>query len=489
MIAISLLCCSCRGIRITDRNNHSIVLIIDSITPDKSFTYLSGGRVTRNDSVFMRYLDDSSKVVSVRYPRKRRDTITVSSKRKYVEFEYRSRICSRYVLLAVGDTVVVNFGPMKDPVFNSMCNGQLSSAYNFYASLPVRKFNYGLYAPESATSIPVKIAQRIKEHAGKAALYRSALFLEYIDPDTLRQAIEEFFRVYKQNLRLLNADSEYKNWLSYQLEMIGTDVAYDTVNDCLISDLHIQNISYLNFLRNDYYLHYCTSKRIPPPTMINDVYTDPKGHRSHQMLFDTLKQDGMLPPKTKIALLKHAVTLMYKEKYPDRALYEKEYSDLSGEEVIPAPQVRRHVDYGSLHLVDKKGTMQTFAEVLHRNIGHVVVVDFWATTCAPCIQAMSAAKELRHRYRNKKVSFVYISIGEKEDTWRKKESSLIGSPTTYDSFIASNYKESQMIRDLEITEIPRYLIFDRAGNLVDDRAPGPQNPNIYGILDSLLTER
>lgn len=468
---------------IPDRN--SIVLIVDSFPTNRQFTYLSGGVVAMPDSLFMMYIDDDLNVKKIHLKNSGCDTILIPSKRAYVEVKYLYNINPRYALLATGDTVLIRYNSLQEPVFISMRNKHLSNLYNFYTSVTDKRFNYGLLAPESATSIPVTIAQTIKNRMDEEEFQQSPLALEYIAPDTLQKALNEFFNAYREKMDSSVADTEYREWLEYQLSR-NTNLLNDSIELQPVSDSYIEYISYQQSLER-YYQLYGISKKIPSPTMINDVYTHPQGHRSHRMMYDTLRCDRTLPPKTKSALLRHAVELMNKENYPDYEECKRDYFSAYGMPDLcdPAENIR-NIDFRSLKLIDTEGETWTLEAVLDANRGRIVYIDFWATVCTPCIQSMPAAVELRRKFEGKDIAFVYISTWDREEVWCKKWRSIIGDKINYQSYLTVNYKDSELIRALNISIIPRYLLFDRQGKLIDDHAPGPQNPNLVNTLQFLL---
>jgi len=97
--------------------------------------------------------------------------------------------------------------------------------------------------------------------------------------------------------------------------------------------------------------------------------------------------------------------------------------------------------------------------------GKIVVVDFWGTYCAPCLQAMKETRQLKAEMINKDVVFVYIASGSSpKELWEKKIKD-IGGEQYY-----LNSEEWKSISDSEkygFDGIPTYLIFDKNGNLTD----------------------
>jgi thiol-disulfide isomerase/thioredoxin len=115
----------------------------------------------------------------------------------------------------------------------------------------------------------------------------------------------------------------------------------------------------------------------------------------------------------------------------------------------------------------------------------VVFVDFWASWCLPCRAAMPATVKLRNTFKNKDIIFVNISIDSDFDKWiaaSKKEHLLKNA----DNYIASNYPTSNFYKELKIREIPRYVIFNKNGELVNKNASSPASENIVNEINDLL---
>ena len=53
--------------------------------------------------------------------------------------------------------------------------------------------------------------------------------------------------------------------------------------------------------------------------------------------------------------------------------------------------------------------------------GKVVVIDFWATWCGPCVAEMPKMKELYAKYRDQGVEFIGVSLDQPKERGRARQ--------------------------------------------------------------------
>ena len=115
--------------------------------------------------------------------------------------------------------------------------------------------------------------------------------------------------------------------------------------------------------------------------------------------------------------------------------------------------------------------------------GKVVVVDVWATWCGPCKGELTFLKKLEEEMHGQDVVFIGVSVDEAKDRqkWADfvKNENLLGV-----QLHASGW--GQIAKDYKIKGIPRFMVFDKKGNIVSDSAPRPSNPMLKKMIEDEL---
>jgi thiol-disulfide isomerase/thioredoxin len=122
--------------------------------------------------------------------------------------------------------------------------------------------------------------------------------------------------------------------------------------------------------------------------------------------------------------------------------------------------------------------------------GKYVYIDVWATWCGPCIKQIPFLNTLEKEYHKKNIAFVSISTDESrrsggswdaaENKWKKfvKAKQLTGTQL----WAGQDYDFQQAY---QINSIPRFILIDPKGNIVDANAPRPSDPKLKDIFTSL----
>ena len=115
--------------------------------------------------------------------------------------------------------------------------------------------------------------------------------------------------------------------------------------------------------------------------------------------------------------------------------------------------------------------------------GNVVYIDVWASWCQPCIVEIPYMKDLQGKFEKENISFVSISIDQKEDAWFKtvKEKQLKGI-----QLIADKTWSEKILKDYNINGIPRFILIDKNGIIINVNAPRPSDKTLPQILTTAL---
>lgn len=117
--------------------------------------------------------------------------------------------------------------------------------------------------------------------------------------------------------------------------------------------------------------------------------------------------------------------------------------------------------------------------------GKYVYIDVWATWCGPCRGEIPFLKTIEEKYKGKNIEFVSISVdvAKDHDKWKNfvSEKGLEGI-----QLFADKNWESSFIAAFGINSIPRFILIDPNGIVIDADAKRPSNPSLVEQLDALL---
>ncbi|MDR0295289.1 MAG: TlpA family protein disulfide reductase, partial [Prevotellaceae bacterium] len=131
---------------------------------------------------------------------------------------------------------------------------------------------------------------------------------------------------------------------------------------------------------------------------------------------------------------------------------------------------------------DVKGNTVRFLEVVGK--GKVVYIDFWASWCGPCKQEIPYVEKLVEKYKgNPNIEFISISLDHKLDNWHAQ---LDHDKPTWRQFIIPDNFNSTFAKEYNIQAIPRFMVFDKKGRIIDIGALRPSDPNIDAFLEACM---
>lgn len=114
--------------------------------------------------------------------------------------------------------------------------------------------------------------------------------------------------------------------------------------------------------------------------------------------------------------------------------------------------------------------------------GKLVYIDIWATWCGPCIAEHPHWDKMKEEYKDKPVAFLTVSIDDSKEPWEKmvKNKKMEGL-----QWFAENAWQSELTQFFMVNAIPRFLLLDKDGKILDPSADRPSG-EIRETLDKHL---
>ncbi len=120
--------------------------------------------------------------------------------------------------------------------------------------------------------------------------------------------------------------------------------------------------------------------------------------------------------------------------------------------------------------------------------GQVVLVNFWATWCPPCLEEIPALTRIQERYKDK--GFTVVGIDFMESTTREKLAAFVKEHgINYPVVFGDASQMTGLARELGgVFGLPVSKILDRRGKVILTKTGGLTERAFRKILDPLMKE-
>ncbi len=126
-----------------------------------------------------------------------------------------------------------------------------------------------------------------------------------------------------------------------------------------------------------------------------------------------------------------------------------------------------------------------FHEILTKNKGKVIYIDFWFTGCSGCIAEFPHVEKMHSNFSDKDVAFVFLC-------WKSEQ-------TSYENVIKKYQLEGQHIllnkkqyeyfeKQFQISGFPTYVLIDKEGKVYSKHASRPSYERTIKVINDLISE-
>lgn len=128
--------------------------------------------------------------------------------------------------------------------------------------------------------------------------------------------------------------------------------------------------------------------------------------------------------------------------------------------------------------------------LIKENKGKVIYLDFWAPWCQPCRKQMKFSHDLKKKFENNDVIFIYLCVNSPEKKWKEGIATLKLEGQNY---LLNNSQHNFLSQEFNISGIPHYVLVNKNGVIVDKDAKRPElggnvNSKLVSQINNLLSE-
>lgn len=136
--------------------------------------------------------------------------------------------------------------------------------------------------------------------------------------------------------------------------------------------------------------------------------------------------------------------------------------------------------------------MTSISDIIKQLKGKVVYLDVWGTWCGPCKEELAFIPELKARFKDKDVAYIYLDLDDDSLDPKWRDFIITNNMEGFHlrktrQTIAPFWKELLANADDKTEYYPQYFIFDKTGKLVVSKAKRPSDKGeLYKQIEQFL---
>ncbi|GGD12815.1 TlpA family protein disulfide reductase [Hyunsoonleella pacifica] len=124
-----------------------------------------------------------------------------------------------------------------------------------------------------------------------------------------------------------------------------------------------------------------------------------------------------------------------------------------------------------------------FRNIVDVHKGKILFVDFWATSCGPCVGSIKRMKETRAKYKDNE-DFDFVFITDERSSPQKRYDAFVKDQELNNIYRLTLDDYNYLRQLFKFNGIPRYVVLDKKGDVINDNFPMHNfNYLLPGILD------